>query len=55
MSELELPRTCKVDFPNEDDLLNFKLKINPDEGLVFIVLTKIIFLSEVINFRVLES
>lgn len=32
VNELELPRTCKVDFPNEDDLLNFKLKINPDEG-----------------------
>jgi ubiquitin-conjugating enzyme E2 M len=32
VNELELPRTCKVDFPDKDDLLNFKLKINPDEG-----------------------
>eukprot|EP00088_Acartia_fossae_P033975 TRINITY_DN34858_c0_g2_i1.p1 TRINITY_DN34858_c0_g2~~TRINITY_DN34858_c0_g2_i1.p1 ORF type:complete len:182 (+),score=52.01 TRINITY_DN34858_c0_g2_i1:222-767(+) len=32
INELELPKTCKTDFPDPDDLLNFKLKINPDEG-----------------------
>lgn len=32
ISELELPRTCKTEFPDPDDLLNFKLVICPDEG-----------------------
>ena len=32
MNELELPKTCKTEFPDPDDLLNFKLKIFPDEG-----------------------
>jgi len=32
ITELELPKTCKTDFPDADDLLSFKLKINPDEG-----------------------
>ncbi|XP_064601786.1 NEDD8-conjugating enzyme Ubc12 [Liolophura sinensis] len=30
--ELNLPKTCQVDFPDSDDLLNFKLIICPDEG-----------------------
>jgi hypothetical protein len=29
---MELPKTCKTEFPDPDDLLNFKLKIYPDEG-----------------------
>ena len=32
LNELELPKTCKTEFPDPDDLLNFKLKIYPDEG-----------------------
>ncbi|XP_074660421.1 NEDD8-conjugating enzyme Ubc12-like [Tubulanus polymorphus] len=32
INELNLPKTCQVDFPDEDDLLNFKLIISPDEG-----------------------
>lgn len=32
INELELPKTCKTEFPDSDDLLNFKLKIYPDEG-----------------------
>ncbi|RDD40812.1 NEDD8-conjugating enzyme Ubc12 [Trichoplax sp. H2] len=32
VNELTLPKTCKIDFPNPDDLLNFKLTILPDEG-----------------------
>lgn len=31
MNELNLPKTCQVDFPDPDDLLNFKLIISPDE------------------------
>lgn len=31
MNELTLPQTCKLDFPDKDDLLNFKLIICPDE------------------------
>ena len=32
INELELPRTCSTEFPDPDDLLNFKLIISPDEG-----------------------
>jgi len=32
INELALPKTCKTDFPDPDNLLSFKLKINPDEG-----------------------
>ncbi|GIX95852.1 nedd8-conjugating enzyme UbcE2M [Caerostris darwini] len=32
INELNLPKTCKMDFPEPDDLLNFKLIISPDEG-----------------------
>ena len=32
MNELTLPTTCQLDFPDKDDLLNFKLIICPDEG-----------------------
>ena len=31
MNELTLPTTCQLDFPDKDDLLNFKLIICPDE------------------------
>jgi hypothetical protein len=31
INELNLPKTCQVDFPDPDDLLNFKLVISPDE------------------------
>lgn len=33
VSELSLPSTMKTDFPDEDDLLNFTLTIEPDEGM----------------------
>lgn len=32
INELELPKTCRTEFPDPDDLLNFKLVISPDEG-----------------------
>ena len=32
INELELPRTCRTEFPTLDDLLNFRLIISPDEG-----------------------
>ena len=31
INEMELPKTCKTDFPDPDDLLVFKLTIYPDE------------------------
>lgn len=31
IAELNLPKTCQLDFPDPDDLLNFKLIISPDE------------------------
>ena len=31
INELELPKTCKTEFPDPDDLLSFKLVIYPDE------------------------
>lgn len=33
ISELELPRTCKTEFPDPDNFLDFQLHILPDEGL----------------------
>jgi len=32
INELQLPKTCKMDFPDPDDLLNFKVEMQPDEG-----------------------
>lgn len=32
INELNLPKTCQIEFPDHDDLLNFKLIICPDEG-----------------------
>jgi len=32
INELELPKTCRTEFPDPDDLLSFKLLISPDEG-----------------------
>ncbi|PRD36870.1 UNVERIFIED_CONTAM: Ubc12 [Trichonephila clavipes] len=32
INELKLPKTCIIDFPEPDDLFNFKLTISPDEG-----------------------
>lgn len=32
LNELNLPKTCATEFPDPDDLLNFKLVICPDEG-----------------------
>jgi ubiquitin-conjugating enzyme E2 M len=32
LGELELPKTMQLDIPNPDDLLNFSLRITPDEG-----------------------
>ncbi|GFT96876.1 nedd8-conjugating enzyme UbcE2M [Nephila pilipes] len=32
INELKLPKTCRIDFPESDNLFNFKLTITPDEG-----------------------
>uniref|UniRef100_A0A672GMF6 UBC core domain-containing protein n=1 Tax=Salarias fasciatus TaxID=181472 RepID=A0A672GMF6_SALFA len=32
INELNLPKTCEINFPDDDDLLNFRLIICPDEG-----------------------
>uniref|UniRef100_A0A3Q2UN16 NEDD8-conjugating enzyme UBC12 n=1 Tax=Fundulus heteroclitus TaxID=8078 RepID=A0A3Q2UN16_FUNHE len=32
INELNLPKTCEISFPDDDDLLNFRLIISPDEG-----------------------
>uniref|UniRef100_A0A8C6M351 Uncharacterized protein n=1 Tax=Nothobranchius furzeri TaxID=105023 RepID=A0A8C6M351_NOTFU len=31
INELNLPKTCEISFPDDDDLLNFRLIISPDE------------------------
>lgn len=31
IAELNLPKTCQIEFPDPDDLLNFKIVISPDE------------------------
>ena len=35
INELNLPKTCQMEFPDQDDLLNFKLIICPDEVDIF--------------------
>ncbi|XP_067992806.1 NEDD8-conjugating enzyme Ubc12 [Melanerpes formicivorus] len=32
INELNLPKTCEIDFSDQDDLLHFRLLICPDEG-----------------------
>ncbi|XP_033222444.1 NEDD8-conjugating enzyme Ubc12 [Belonocnema kinseyi] len=32
VNELNLPKTCQLDYPDPDDLLSFKITICPDEG-----------------------
>lgn len=33
ISELNLPKSCTITFPNgKDDLMNFEVSIRPDEG-----------------------
>lgn len=32
ITEMELPKTCETEFPDPDDLLNFRMVISPDEG-----------------------
>jgi len=31
MAEMQLPKTCETEFPDKNDLLNFRLHICPDE------------------------
>ena len=33
LNELSLGSTMRIDFPNRDDILNFTLTIEPDEGM----------------------
>ena len=32
LSDLDLPNQCKIDFPDKNDLMNFRITIRPDEG-----------------------
>ena len=32
LNELEVPKTCKTEFEDPDDFLNFRLIVTPDEG-----------------------
>ena len=33
LTELAVPKTCKIEFEDPDDFLNFRLIVTPDEGL----------------------
>ena len=37
IAELNLPKTCQLDFPDPDDLLNFRLIICPDEVRMLVI------------------
>ena len=37
ITELSLPSTMKIHFPDPDDILNFTLTVEPDEGLSLFV------------------
>ena len=52
INELNLPKTCQMEFPDQDDLLNFKLIISPDE----VRRTKSIFIMSVFpNFIIFSA
>ena len=36
LADLNLPKTCQMDFPDPDDLLNFRLVIMPDEVYIHV-------------------
>ncbi len=38
LAELNLPKTCQMDFPDPNDLLNFKLVIMPDEVFILTII-----------------
>jgi len=48
LSELSLPKSCSTEFPDPDDLLNFKLTIQPDEVCKHIFALKEIYVSIII-------
>ena len=54
IGELNLPKTCQTDFPDPDDLLNFKLLISPDEvrKLAFIILLFLLCIKVNKNYKV---
>ncbi|GFQ96938.1 nedd8-conjugating enzyme UbcE2M [Trichonephila clavata] len=54
INELNLPKTCKMEFPEQDDLLNFKLIISPDEVLCREILAKIA-ISDIIAVKLLPA
>jgi ubiquitin-conjugating enzyme E2 M len=35
IAELSLPSTMRTRFPDPEDILNFELQIEPDEGMCF--------------------
>ena len=35
LADLNLPKTCQMDFPDPDDLLNFRLVVMPDEVYMY--------------------
>ena len=39
LTELELPKTMRTEFPDAADVLNFTLTIEPDEGRCFLSLS----------------
>jgi ubiquitin-conjugating enzyme E2 M len=41
LTELSLPSTMRISFSNPDDILNFTLTIEPDEGMSLILDTRI--------------
>lgn len=47
ISELNLPKSCSISFPNgKDDLMTFEISIKPDEGYY----TWVIFISETLTY-----
>lgn len=48
ISELNLPKACKMSFPNgKDDLMNFEVTVKPDEGYykyIFLLIYMIVVL-----------
>jgi hypothetical protein len=52
IAELNLPKTCQLDFPDPDDLLNFKLIISPDEVSTVSRVAKVVCTLHIMYFTV---
>lgn len=55
INELNLPKTCEINFPDDDDLLNFRLIISPDEVCVCVCMSLLLETQEAAKMLCVDS